>query len=72
MIFNRAENRKHLVECLHRVLEANLPWLNISLYRCLAHELPNQVVRNHVGANLVAYAMRFFASQVLHLHVGFE
>ena len=48
VIFNRAKNRKHLVECLHRALKTNLPRLNISLFRRFAHELPNQIVRNHV------------------------
>ena len=72
VIFNRAQDRQHLVECLHGALKADLPRLNVAFHRRFAHELPNQVVPDHVGAYLVAYPMRFLAPQVLHLHDGFE
>lgn len=69
MIFNRCEERQHLIECLQGVLETNLPGLRVSHHRCLTHELSNQVICNHVGTNLVSYPMRLLASQVFHLHM---
>ncbi len=47
MIFNRTEDWKHLIESLHGVLKTYLPWLHFALHGSFAHELPNQVVRNH-------------------------
>ena len=69
MIFNRTEDWKHLIESLHGVLEAYVPWPYFALHGNFAHELPNQVVRNHLGSNLIANAMWFFASQMFHLHI---
>ena len=56
VIFNRAQDRQHPVECLHGALKADLPRLNIAFYRRFAHELPNQVVPDHVGAYPIMWA----------------
>jgi hypothetical protein len=68
VIFNRTEDWTHLIESLHGVLKAYLPWRYFALHGSFAHELPKQVVRNHVVSNFIANAMWFFASQVFHLH----
>jgi hypothetical protein len=71
VVVNCTEDRKHFVERLHGVLEADLPRLNITLYGRFAHQLSDQIIGDHMGPNLVPNAMRFFAAQVLHLHGSF-
>jgi hypothetical protein len=62
------EYRKHFVERLHGVLEADLPRLNFALHGCFAHQLSDQIMGDHMGPNLVSNAMWFFAASVIHLH----
>jgi hypothetical protein len=54
------------------LLEADLPWLDISFLCSFAHDLTNQVIGNHVSANLIANSVWFLASQVFHLHFCLE
>jgi hypothetical protein len=70
-VVNDAKDRVYLVERLRGVVEADLPRLNLVLSGRFKHQLSNQVIGDHMGPNLIANAMRFFATQMLHLHRGF-